>query len=365
MDCKIIIYLFSWLVFPINFIFAVQKFDQRNSMNLGAEFFYQLWKSKNDKISEFTLPVTYIYTLNSQCQLYSVCAPLYSTYSKESDYHLISVSDIKLGGRLLILDNRWTVIFGINFPLGKNRLNEKELKTAQVLAIPAFNFRSSDPGQGFNIQAGICSAAQFEGFLFGWGAGFILRGGYHPFSQSSGIYNPGDELSVTLGFKTGAWKTDLLFIFHGSDTWESKKHFKPGTRVVMQFQYFKEFNRINLTFLASNRIKTKDKLFSDSAVLPQRILAGRDQFEIRGVLGYKLLQGNLVKGILDIRHGSQAQFKAGGALIMGIGMGADIKINPDVWCSGELGYFIGNVLINARKINASGVEVRGGIKVNL
>lgn len=365
MRSRIFIYFFLWLIFPPHFIFSEQISQKLKNMHFGTEIYYQFWKSDNDKIAQFTFPVTYFYSLNNRCQLYSVCTPLYSTLSNESDYHLGSISDIKLGGRLLVFNNRWTVTFGLNLPSGKNQLNQEELKTAQILAVPAFNFRNSDPGQGFNIQTGICSAAQFKNFLIGWGAGFILRGGYHPFSQSSGIYNPGDELCVTLGGKAGSWKGDLLLIFPGTDTWENKKHLKPGSRIIIKIQYFKEFNRINLKFMGTHRIKTEDKLFSNSVLLPQRIIAQRSQFEIKSIIGYKLLHENLVRGILDVRHGSQTQFDGGGALIMGIGTGGDIQITSDIWCSAELIFYTGNVMINDRKIKTSGVEMRGGIKVNL
>ncbi len=361
---RIFLSLYFWSIFFLTSMCFSQVFQQKSSMNFGAEFSCQIWKAGKDKISEFTFPVMYIYPLNKKCQLYSICTPLYSTLSTGFNYHLSSISDIKLGGKLFILNNRWTLTFGLNFPLGRNRLNSKERQTAQVLAIPAFNFRAPDPGQGFNIQVGICSARRFDNFLIGWGVGVILRGGYNPFFESSGIYNPGDELCVNIGVKAGGWKGDLLFIANGSDTWESKRHLKPGNRIIMQLQYFQQINRMNFTFIIINRIKTKDTLFSDSVVLPQKIVANSGQFEIRSILGFELLNGNLLRGIFNIKHCSNSQFDTGGASMIGIGIGGDFKIFPNLWYRGEVSYFAGNILINDRKVNANGFDLRGGIEIN-
>ena len=335
--------------------------------NAGCAFDY--WKVKKDKVSEFTIPMMVVYPRSAKLTLYALTSPAYSSLNTGENYSLAGLSDLKLGGHYLFLDDRWLLTFGLNLPSGKSALKTEEFTVATVLTIPAFNFRTPSLGQGMDIQAGLNSAREMGDFRVGYGVNYLLKGAYKPFDAVDDAYNPGDELGFSLGAdrrvqwlgKDMRLTGDLLYSMYFSDTWLKEKVFKSGNRLLVQLMSVFRQGPLDVVLLARDRIKGKNKTGSYEAFETERKNSNGNQFEMLGIGYYPRGPETRLRGILEFKLYSNSDYGTGGATLFGLGGGVRKKLSPKMDFDGDIRFYSGTLRTSVEKAGVLGIKFYGGI----
>jgi len=335
--------------------------------NAGCAFDY--WKVKKDKVSEFTIPMMMVRPFSSKLTMYALTSPAFSSLNTGESYGLSGLSDIKIGGHYLILNDQWLLTFGLNLPSGKSALKTEEYTVATVLTIPAFNFRTPSLGQGMDVQAGLSGARELGGFVLGYGVNYLLKGAYKPFDDVEDTYNPGDELGFSLGAERRVqWlgkdmrlTGDVLYSMYFSDTWLKERVFKSGNRLLIQFMSVFKQGPLDLVLMARDRIKGKNKTGSYEAFETERKNSNGNQFEMLGIGTWPRGPDTRLKGILEFKLYSDSDYGTGGATLFGLGGGARRKLTPKMDFDGDVRLYFGSLKTSVEKAGVLGIKFYGGI----
>ena len=104
----------------------------------GAGISLEYWKASDDQIVSFSLPLTFLYPHSDKILLYATTAPAFNSLKTGTSYSLNGLSDLKLGGHALILNDSYLITFGLNLPTGKSGMSTNEYPVASALTMPAF-----------------------------------------------------------------------------------------------------------------------------------------------------------------------------------------------------------------------------------
>jgi hypothetical protein len=209
-----------------------------------AAISYEMWKAGEDRISEWAFPVSLVMPVNARLQFWTRTAPAFATLASGVSYSLGGLSDILVGGHWLTMSDHLLVHFGMNLPAGRTGLSTEEYSVASVLSRPVFNFNVPEMGQGFDLHLGVNGAIQLGEFTAGAGLSYLLKGGFKPFEDYDGVYDPGDEWSVTLGLERETYIGDtplkfigdMLYTSYGTDLWMDGPVYRSGSRLLAQVQ---------------------------------------------------------------------------------------------------------------------------------
>jgi hypothetical protein len=157
----------------------------------AAGISFESWKAKDNKVTEMSIPVMFIYPYSPKISLYAMTSPVSSNLEAGEKYSLSGLSDLKWGGHVLTLNNRLLITLGMNLPTGKHALEMEEYSVASALSVPAFNFRTPTLGQGFDVQLGANSAMEMGSMVLGYGASYLMKGKFKPLKEYEDAYNPG------------------------------------------------------------------------------------------------------------------------------------------------------------------------------
>lgn len=327
---------------------------------------FEYWKVEDDNITQFALPVTYILPYSPQLKLFAMTSPAFSNW--ENTYS--GLSDIKLGGHYLTKDNNYLITFGLNLPTGKNALDSEEYQIANVLTMPAFNFRVPSLGQGLDLQLGISTAKQMGDYILGAGITYLYKGSYEPYANITGDYNPGDELSFTLGaerdvtFLNKKMKLtgDMMYSIYMKDEFEDVDRFKAGNRLLIQLMSQFNMDQINMVILLRDRIRGKNERTTGTSLEPEKENSNANQFEIMAIGSYPYAEDLRIKGVLDIKLYSENDYGYGGATLLGLGGGGDYKFSSNLTITGDCRFYFGSIKTISNNASALGFKLYGGIQ---
>ncbi|MBN2102440.1 hypothetical protein JW835_00195 [bacterium] len=331
----------------------------------GASFDY--WHANDQSITQFALPMMYVYPFSDKVRIYAVTSPAFSSWhTGDADFHLNGLSDIKIGGHVLTLNDEVLVTWGINIPTGKEQLTIKEYAVASQVTDPAFDFRVPSLGQGTDIQIGANTAWELGDFIVGYGINLYLKGSYRPQKSYESIrYEPGNELSVTWGIyretrlfdRDMKISADMLYSGYGSDEFADSTFFSSGNRMVIQaMSQFKQ-GSMDIVLLLRNRIKGKNEWFH------QKHYDGShgNQFEIQALGSYPMNPDLTIRGLIDIKLYGNNDSDLGGANIFGLGGGAYKKINQRLTANGEARFYFGRLKPGSDWAGVFGMRYYAGI----
>jgi hypothetical protein len=297
-------------------------------------------------------------------------SPAFCSLNSGADYSLSGLSDIKLGGHYLILNDKYLVTFGMNLPTGKSALVDDETPVANTLVIPAFRFRLPTLGQGFDMQLGISSAWELGEFMVGAGVSYLMKGGFKPFKGYDESYNPGDELSFTVGVD----KTvrlfqrdmriigDVLYSMYFDDTWEGEKVFSSGNRFTIQLASSFKVNSLDMIVFIREQTKGKNTTGSGDIYKSERKNSNGNQFEIQTYGYYPYKPNTRLKGVVDVKFYSDNEYETGGATLFGLGGGGQFRLTPQMVFDGDVRFYFGSIKSGAEGTGVFGLKVFGGIQ---
>ena len=331
---------------------------------------FQYWTAKKDHITQFALPLTYIYPYSDKLRFYAKTYPAFTGLNMGSNYQLGGLSDIKLGGHYLTLNDEVLITFGLNLPTGKSALASDEIPVASVVTLPAFEMQVPSLGQGLDLQLGTNTAWEWGDYIVGYGVSFILKGPFNVFKDTNQKYNPGNEVTITWGIQREVvWlnrdmhiTADLLYTGYSPDKMGSEVIFSSGNRLLLQMMsQFKERDW-DLVFLIRERIKAPNSYSGDIRVPSETKNANGNQFQVTAFGFHPYRQNMRLKTLLDLKLFANNDYDVGGAFLFGFGGGAEKQLSPQMTANGECRLYLGSIKQSAKNAFALGFKIMGGIR---
>lgn len=332
---------------------------------------FEYWKAQKDKITQFALPITYIYPYSSKLRFYAITSPAFTGLTKSSNYSLNGLSDMKLGGHYLTLNDAVLVTFGLNLPTGKSGLTSDEYFVASTLTIPAFNFRVPSMGQGLDIQLGASTAWEWGDFVVGYGLSLLFKGGFKPYDGFDEVYNPGNEVTFTWGLyrkdvmifnKEVDIQGDILYTGYSSDKWEGDRVFKSGNKFTLQMLSQFEVDPFDVAVFIRESKKGKNKTGTGDILETENKNQNGNQFEIQGIGYYPYQKDIRLKTILDLKFYSNNEYERGGATLIGLGGGAEMQFSEQLSFQGDLRFYTGSYKSSEKGSAVIGLKFFGGFQ---
>lgn len=328
-------------------------------------FSYESWKAGEDRVAALSIPMTISYPASDKLRFYAMTSPAFSNLKTGVDYSLGGMSDVKWGGHYLAFNDRWLLTFGMNLPTGKSALETEEYSVASVLVLPAFNFRVPSLGQGFDAQVGLSTAWEMGSMVVGAGVSFLMKGGFKPFRNYDESYNPGEEITLSMGIDMGGVIADVLYTVYTDDTWGDEKVFRSGNRIILQILSSFQVGSFDVNLFMRDRIKAKNKTGSGDFYETERKNSNANQFEIQNYWYRSLGQSNRVKGILEFKLYSNSEYGTGGATLFGVGAGWQFSLSRQLAFNSDFRYYFGKIQSASERIDASGIKLFGGFLFTL
>lgn len=355
------------------------SFGQESSYRLQSDRIgtggvsFEMWKAGDDQITQFAVPLMFIYPYNDKLRFYATTSPAFCNMTTGVDYSLGGLSDLKLGGHYLILDDQYLVTFGMNLPTGKSGLEADEYPVASTLTMPAFNFRVPNLGQGLDVQAGLSTAREMGDFILGAGITYLMKGGFTPFVDYDESYNPGDEISLMVGAdrvlnlfdKEVRMTGDILYSIYFNDTYGGEKVFRSGNRLILQMMSTFSLNSLDMVVFIREAMKGKNKTGAEDVFDTERKNSNANQFEIHGYGYYPYSRNVRLKGALEIKLYSNNDYGRGGATLFGLGGGGKIRLSDRMVFDGDVRLYFGSIQSSAERTGTFGLKLFGGIEYTL
>jgi hypothetical protein len=335
-----------------------------------AALSFQYWKAKKDHVTQFALPVTYIYPYSDKLRLYAKTYPAFTDLNMGSSYHLGGLSDIKLGGHYLTLNDEVLITFGLNLPTGKSALASDEIPVASVISLPAFEMQVPSLGQGLDLQLGLNTAWEWGDFIVGYGISYILKGPFSVFKDADQKYNPGNEVTITWGIQREVvWlhremhiTADLLYTGYSPDKMDSEVIFSSGDRLILQMMSQFRERDWDLALLIRERIKAPNSYSGDIRVPTETKNANGNQFQLTAYGFHPYRQDMRLKTLIDLKLFANNDYDVGGAILFGFGGGAEKQLAPQMTANGECRFYLGRIKQSAKNAFALGFKIMGGIR---
>ncbi|HPG38917.1 MAG TPA: hypothetical protein PLP19_08680 [bacterium] len=346
----------------------VQRLQQQMSTLAGISF--ETWKAEQDRITQFALPITFIYPFNERSRLDVITSPALSTLSSGDSYSLNGLSDTRVRGHYLTANEKYLFTYGLVLPTGKSSLTTEEFNVANAVALHAFNFRVPSLGQGMDINLGIATAFQYNDNVIGAGFSILKKNNYKPFKDYDYNYQPGDEFTFTTGIernittmgKEARVTADLVYTIYSSDKGNDEEIFKSGNRFMLQSGIFIPFNNYDLQIFLREKIKGKNKAGVGDQFEQERKNRNGNEFQITGQVILPPKNTSQIIGLFDMMLFGNNQYKTGGATLFGLGGGYRYKINSTLFFDGQLWFYMGSMKTGVESKSLTGIKLNGGIR---
>ncbi|MFQ6115103.1 MAG: hypothetical protein ACE5NG_13650 [bacterium] len=366
------------LFLPMIFMFTIQSllFCQINVPRLQREmttlagFSFETWKAKEDKVSQFALPVTFIYPVNSKIRVDLTTSPAFTTLNTGQKNTLNGLSDTRIRSHYLTGNDKFLLTFGLNLPTGKNSLTTEEFNVSNVLSIHSFNFRVPNMGQGLDLNVGLATAAEVGGFVVGGGISYLLKGTFKPFKDYDYKYNPGDEISLSAGldrkmelFGYDARITgDMVYTIYSSDKGNGNKVFKSGNKFMIQCMSYVRMELLDIIVSFKERMKAKNKTGIGDVFEEERKNSNGNELEISGQGIYPYSEDLRLKGLLDLKFYGNNDYDTGGAFLLGFGGGGQFRYSEQIVLDGSLQFYVGSIKSTDESTSLTGFKLSGGLR---
>lgn len=260
---KLTAILFILLAFVIETLAQPQTQPEGNVISRRSSLrvmpLYQRWSSDSSAFSEFSSVVSVYQPVSRNASV-----SLYGSFGSASGdlTSLSGAAEVQLSGNYFLESANLIFSLGLGIPSGKKKLTGDEFLTSVFITNNVFRFQVPHFGTGFNLAPGIIWALPVnDDFVLGLGASFQYRGSYNPL-ENLGSYDPGDEVSETVGLdvridETSSLSGDVVFTHYGKDKLDGSDVFSPGNKVLGVLQFKKYFSLDELLLLATFRTKAK------------------------------------------------------------------------------------------------------------
>lgn len=336
-----------------------------SDLNSGIQY----WRAGNDQAYQVAVPITFIYPVSDRLRFDVSSSPSFSGLKAAKSSRLNGMSDTRLRGSYVLGENAFMFTFGANLPSGKNLLSGEELTVANVLSIHALNFQTPLLGQGLDASAGFIMARPLAGFVLGLGAGYLMRGQFKPFADFDLKYNPGDEVSFSLGLDRSLNRQDKLMLDLGytiytEDTSNDTKVYQAGNKFTAQAMAYFPGEVWTFVVSALERYRGKNKIGSDN-LTPERLNSNGNEFELTGMVILAMNRRTSFGGILEGKFYSNNAYGFGGANVGGVGVSYGLKLSHSIQLDAGFRYYMGRYNASLKNVNLLGIKLLTGLKIYL
>lgn len=361
----VIALIFAGLRIPLVFG-ADPSYRLQNPMIGHGGAAFELWKIEDDKISEFSIPITFIYPYSESTRFYATTSPAFSNFDGNETSKFGGLSDLKLGGHTLIFNNEVLLTYGLNLPTGKSTMEEDEYSAATKISMPAFQFRVPSLGQGFDFQIGANTAWTMGSFIMGYGINYLFKGSFEPYESPSISLDPGNELTFTWGLhkkdltllgKRMDVRGDLLITAYSKDRTDGDIAFKSGTRYLIQTLSTFKMGQRDVSLFFRERWKGKNKRFSKDVFEDEPRNTNNNQFEVLGIITQPHSEYMKLKGIADFVFHTNNANGSGKALLFGLGGGAWYRWSEQITFDGDARFYFGSIQGADENLGAIGLKI--------
>jgi hypothetical protein len=302
---------------------------QRN-LDFSAGGYYQSWKTEdNQKISQITVPLSILVPVDKQLTLSIGSNYATSSFDNGSEtIKLNGLTDTRIMGAYVAMDDHLLVTGGVTLPTGKTKLESNEANVAGNIGLYPFGFRVPSYGQGTSVNIAGSYAEKIEDFVIGGGMGLVYKSGFVPYKANDDKYVPGPELTLNLGGETnvsmgnadGKVTLDVAYTFYGNDKYGDKEVFKSGNKLNADLRLLLNTEKNHYMLYLRERTKSKNEVGYGNLQEEEQNSNG-NQIDIGGVGLFSLNDQLMLKGVLEGKFYSKNESDANGAIIGGIGAG--------------------------------------------
>jgi hypothetical protein len=330
----------------------------------------QTWSTSDDRITEISIPVTFIIPVSKRLTLSAMTNSAMAKLTS-AENNLNGLTDSRISGTYLTPDNHFLFTAGVTAPTGKTRLEGDQASVASALAMYPLSFDVPSFGQGLSVNiSGVC-AYQVDNYILGGGLAFVYKDGFKPYVNSDTKYKPGTELSINVGGETNAknrgpvkFTLDLTYTIYGADKFDGTEVFKSGGKFIGIIRSLFQVSKTDLMFYALERTKGRNDRGIGSLITEDRNSNG-NQLEFGGISYTPMSSKFGLKGVLDLKLYSKNAYEMNGALIAGFGAGFNYYISNSLTLDLLFKYSAGTLSNKGESNSVTGIEIGGGIKFTL
>jgi hypothetical protein len=333
-------------------------------------FSMQSWSTPNDKITEFSVPVTFIIPVTKKLIINAETNSGFASLKTAQD-KLNGLTDSRISASYVTMDDHLLVTGGFSLPTGKTTLEGDQSSVASALALYPLDFKVPSFGQGFALNLAGVYAFQVSNYILGGGAGFVYKNGFKPIEGSDLKYQPGQEISLNVGGETNANKRgpvkftlDLTYTIYGSDQYDNQEVFKSGSKLIADLRSLFKAGNTDMVIYLRERTKGKNENGNGSLTEEDKNSNG-NQVEV-GWMTYLPISARFgLNGLLELKDYSKNEYDQNGALIFGIGAGISYRPSSGLGVDLLIKYSAGSLKGGDISTSLTGIEIGGGIKFRL
>ncbi len=329
---------------------------------------YQYWQADDDKVQQLAVPLTFSYLYNEKLKFEISGASAFSNSKTGASAAFNGLADTRFSGSYMFGEEKFLFSFGANLPSGKNALNAEEFSVANILALHVLNFQVPILGQGLDLSTGLVMAQPFAGWVLGLGAGYLRRGAYEPFKDLDFSYDPGDEITISIGAdkdigRRNKFMFDFGYTLYGSDKTDTLEVFKAGNRFSIRALGYIEGEFFNIVLSLQDRIQSKNKIGTGN-LAPEAQNSNGNELEFLALGNYQIGRETYLKGIFEVKLYSDNAYKIGGAQVAGIGSGFRHSLTDHVDLDTDIRFYVGTLNIG-KDVTLKGLQFNTGLKIAL
>ena len=299
-------------------------------VRLGTGLHFQRWTLEGgEDASELSVPLIFVWPVNKRLAIDVVTGGGSASLSGPGE-SLSGLTDTKIRANYVLGEEAGLITLGISTPTGQTELDTDQQIVSQRVAESALNFRTTNFGQGLDINVGVAIARKLGETVFGLGAGYLLKGEFTP-RAAAADYKPGSELNLTLGLDRkimdgdGTLTFDVIATTYGDDEQGGQKVFKSASKVVAQLTG--RFSGKGLDWMVYAVERTKGKNTSYAGPASTKLSTG-NQIETGLSVTRTMSQALAVRGVVDLKVYGDNAGDVGEASVSTIGPGIKYTLSP-------------------------------------
>lgn len=286
------------------------------------------------------------------------------------------ISDTRVSLSYVFPGEKLWLTAGGSIPTGKTKLSPSELSVTSLVSQTAFAFSVPTFGQGYSGNVALVYAGTItRRMVLGIGASYYFKGNYEPVQSSQKFdYNPGDEISLNLGYdfitysKVARISFDITATYFLEDKLNGATIFHSGPRGIGLISYSLKDGDYNHHIQLRARYRLQNTYYRSTDTAKYK---ASTQLEGQYSLMYPLNNWLIGTGIGEIKYytGDQIPFgtsviETGAAQIVSLGGDFTFLFSDIVLPTLNLRYSFGTVRMDGKDKSVNGISLGLGLKIS-
>jgi len=339
----------------------------KNTLRVGVN--YKGWRFGNvDHLSHYSqlnLPVSLMYHYDERLSFFVLGSLYRSTLSTNFvDGSFVNISDLNARASCILGENAAIMTVGVGLPTGKSKFNSAEYEHTGFAANHPLDYPITLFGSGFNANASIAYAKEFNNWIIGAGAGYYLRTAYQIDSLGTEV-KPGNEYNLALGIdrnfefrsRKAQFTADFVYTNYLWDYLNERAIYEAGDKFVIQTRVLIANNLFNpIIWFTRSRFRLDDTDRNSA------LIDNGNEYET-GLLFYQTLRdGYQLKYLLNTAYYNNTTDGADRAIIAELGVGMMMKLSSTQAIDPTIKLLFGKLDTNDKShINLAGIVLSASI----